>query len=200
MTRFTLAAAAAAAFIAAGPVSAPAQAAEEWTIDPSHTHILFFVNHFGMSDIQGEFLEFDGTFMLDRENPENSSINMTIDVDSLDTGWQERDAHFKSADFFDVGTYPTITFTSTDVEMTGDDTADVTGDLTIKDITMPVTLDVTLNGLQDDHPIREGNQAYAGFTGTTTVLRSDFEVDMFAPAVSDEVVIRIEMEATGPQS
>ncbi|NBC34173.1 MAG: polyisoprenoid-binding protein, partial [Alphaproteobacteria bacterium] len=89
MTRFTLAAAAA-AFLAAGPATAPAQAAEEWTIDPSHTHILFFVNHFGMSDIQGEFMEFDGTFMLDRDNPENSSIDVTIDVGSLDSGWQER--------------------------------------------------------------------------------------------------------------
>jgi polyisoprenoid-binding protein YceI len=145
-------------------------------------------------------MEFDGTFMLDRDNPENSSIDVTIDVGSLDSGWQERDAHFKSADFFDAENYPTITFTSTSVEITGESTANVTGDLTIKDNTMPVTLDVTLNGLQDDHPIREGRQAYAGFTGTTTVLRSDFDVDMFAPAVSDEVVIRIEMEATGPQS
>lgn len=200
MTRFTLAAATAAAMLSAFPTAAPAEAAEEWTIDPSHTHILFFVNHFGMSDIQGEFLDFDGTFRLDRENPENSSVEVTIDATTLDTGWPDRDAHFRSADFFDVENFPSITFTSTRVDITGEDTANVTGDLTIKDITLPVTLDVTLNGLQDDHPIREGRQAYAGFTGTTTVLRSDFDVDMFAPAVSDEVVIRIEMEATGPQS
>ncbi len=181
-------------------LAGPAAAAEEWAIDPSHTHILFFVNHFGMSDIQGEFLDFDGTFMLDTEAPENSSIAVTIDVASLDSGWAARDEHFLSADFFTVEEHPTITFTSTDVEVVGADTATVTGDLTIKGITRPVTLDVTLNGLQDDHPIREGTQRYAGFTATTVLRRSDFGMDLYAPAVSDEVEIRIEMEATGPAS
>ena len=195
MTRFAIAAVAA-TFIAAGPT----HAAEEWTIDPSHTHILFFVNHFGMSDIQGEFLEFDGTFMLDREAPENSSIEITIDVNSLDSGWQPRDEHFLSPDFFDSATHPTMTFASTAVEVTGDNSATVTGDLTIKETTLPVTLDVTLNGLAEDHPIIEGQQPFAGFTAATSLLRSEFDVGLFAPAVSDEVVIRIEMEATGPQS
>lgn len=195
MTRFVIAAAAT-AFIAV----APAQAAEEWTIDPSHTHILFFVNHFGMSDIQGEFLEFDGTFLLDTDSPENSSISVTIEVDSLDSGWPARDDHLINPDFFESETYPTMTFTSTAVEVTGDDTALVTGDLTIKETTLPVTLDVTLNGLQDDHPFMDGQQGFAGFSATTSLQRSAFDVGLYAPAVADEVVIRIEMEATGPQS
>jgi polyisoprenoid-binding protein YceI len=200
MLRPATATAIAAAAAAALGVARPAAAAEEWTIDRSHAHILFFVNHFGMSDIQGEFLDFDGTLMLDTEAPETSSIEVTIDVSSLDSGWAARDEHFLSADFFDAEQYPTITFTSTDVEITGEDTALVTGDLTIKDTTRPATLEVTLNGLADDHPIREGTQRYAGFTATTTVLRRDFGVDRYAPAVSDEVEIRIELEATGPAS
>ena len=195
MTRLAIAVASA-ALITAGPV----QAAEEWAIDPSHTHILFFVNHFGMSDIQGEFLEFDGTFMLDTDAPENSSIEVTIAVDSLDSGWPARDEHLINPDFFESETYPIMTFRSTAVELTGEDMAAVTGDLTIKETTLPVTLDVTLNGLQDDHPILPGQQGFAGFTATTTLLRSAFDVGMFVPAVSDEVVIRIEMEATGPES
>jgi len=192
---------AAAAFAALGlGFAQPAAAAEEWAIDQSHAHILFFVNHFGMSDIQGEFLEFDGTFTLDTEAPENSSVEVTIDVSSLDTGWAARDEHLLNADFFDAEQYPTITFTSTGVEVIGEETALVTGDLTVKDTTRPVTLEVTLNGLADDHPMMEGTQRHAGFSASARVLRSDFGVDMFAPAVSDEVEIRIELEATGPAS
>ena len=188
-----------ASLLAGASMLIPATAsAVDYTIDQSHTHILFFVEHFGLSSIQGEFLEFDGTFSLDVDSPENSEIAITIDVASLDSGHDGRDEHFLSADFFDVETYPTVTFTSTDVTVTGDNTAEVTGDLTIRDVTQPVTLDVTLNGMLDDHPFTDGTQPYVGFTATTMILRSDFGIDMFVPAGSDEVEIRIEMEAVGP--
>ena len=172
--------------------------AVDYTIDQSHTHILFFVEHFCLSSIQGEFLEFDGTFSLDVDSPENSAIAVTIDVASLDSGHDGRDEHFLSADFFDAETFPTVTFTSTDVAVTGDNTAEVTGDLTIRDVTQPVTLDVTLNGMLDDHPFTDGTQPYVGFTATTTILRSDFGIELFVPAGSDDVEIRIEMDAVGP--
>ena len=173
--------------------------AEEWTIDPTHTIIGFAVDHFGMSAIKGRFHTYEGEFVLDTENPANSSINITIDVASMDTGNGPRDDHFRAADFFEVETFPEATFTSTSVEITGDTTAEVVGDLTIKGVTKPVTLSVTLNGMLDDHPIVQGTQAYAGFTATTEFERADFGIDTFA-GVGDTVSIDIEMEATGPNS
>ena len=194
MTRFASTVAAAALLL---PATA---AAETFAIDDTHTHIIFGVDHFGMSTIIGEFHEFEGSFELDLENPENSSIEIVIDIASLNTGVPAREQHFLSADFFEVETYPTATFTSTGVTVTGDDTAEVVGDLTIKDQTHPVTLDVRLNGLQDDHPMVDGTQTYVGFSARTTLTRSDFDLGLFAPAVADEVNIQIEMEALGPTS
>ena len=103
--------------------SAAAKAADSYSFDKSHTHILFYVSHFGFSTTQGEFLDFDGTLLLDPEDPSNSMVSVTIDAASLDTGYAERDEHLRTADFFDVEQFPVITFESRDVEMTGDDTA-----------------------------------------------------------------------------
>lgn len=190
----TLTAAAAISLLAAAP------AAAEWTIDNSHTHILFSVNHFGMSNIIGEWEVFEGALDLNADDPAASAVSITIDAASLDTGHEGRDAHFLSADFFEAETYPEITFVSTGIEMTSDTTMVINGDLTIKDTTQSVALDATFNGSLDDHPVIDGVQPLAGFSATTTVLRSDFGVDMFAPYVSDEVVITIEMEVVGPTS
>ncbi|MCA8908988.1 MAG: YceI family protein [Rhodospirillaceae bacterium] len=194
MTRFATALAAAALLL---PTAA---AAEPFTIDNSHTYVGFTVNHLGMSTISGTFSDVEGTFDLDLEHPENSVVDITIAIASLSTGFEARDTHFLSADFFDVETYPTATFTSTAVTVTGEDTAEVTGDLTLKGETRTVVLDVTLNGLRDDHPMIDGTQAYAGFTATTTLSRSDWGLGLYAPAVADEVEVRIEMEALGPTS
>lgn len=194
----TLAAAAVSALALSAAAPAAQAEPQSWVFDPSHTHILFFVDHFGMSDIQGEFLGFEGELLVDEENPENSSLTVTIDITSLDTGYEPRDEHFLSGDFFDAEAFPQATFTSTSVEPTSETTATVTGDLTIKGNTAPVTLAVTLNGLMDDHPILEGTQRFAGFTAEGTVLRSDYGVDGFVPAVADEVVLRIETEVNQP--
>lgn len=200
MTKMSRLALVAAGLLAGTSLAPAALAQESWTIDNSHTHILFTVDHFGMSTIYGEFVDFTGTLMVDRDAPENSSVEIVIDAASLDTGWEARDEHFLSADFFEAETYPEITFVSTGVTMTGDTTMEIAGDLTIKGITHPVVLDTTLNGVMDDHPIIEGTQAFAGFSATTTVLRSDYGVDMFTPYVADEVTIMIEMEVLGPTS
>ena len=181
----------ASAAVGAALIAAPA-VAEEFAFDPSHTHILFTISHFGFSDVQGEFLDFEGSVALDPDAPENSSVSVTIDTASIDTGWEARDEHLRNADFFDVGTHPTMTFESTAVEMTGDDTALVTGDLTILGTTQSVTLDVTLNAM-GPHPFREG-VTVAGFRATGSIDRTEFGLAYGSPGVGDEVQIHIETE------
>ncbi len=175
-------------------LAAPAMAQSEWTIDRSHTHVMFSVSHLGFSNTHGEFDGFEGTFMLDPEDPTTASISLTIDAGSVDTNWPARDEHLVSPDFFDVQTYPTITFESTGVEQTGADTAEVTGDLTILGVTHPVVLDVVLNGVAPN-PFNPA-VTVAGFTATTSISRSDFGMVFGVPAIGDEVIIRLEMEAT----
>lgn len=193
---------AAAVALGIAALSQPAAAADSFAFDPFHTEILFSYNHLGNSRAYGNFREFEGEVILDRENPENSSINLTIVAASIDTGITPFDNHLKSADFFEVETYPEITFTSTAVEPTGDTTARVTGDLTIKEHTRPVVLDVTLNHL-GEHQLSAFMPDYAdmevaGFSATTTLLRSEFGVDMMAPLVDDEVELIIETELLRP--
>lgn len=173
--------------------ASPALAADEFAFDHSHTHVLFFVDHLGFSTTQGEFLEFDGTLMLDTEAPENSSVTVSIATDSIDTGYADRDEHLRSGDFFNVEEYPEMTFASTGVTVTGENSAEVAGDLTILGVTQPVTLDVTLNGL-GAHPFN--GSTVAGFSATTTISRSDFGMDFGVPAIGDEIEIRIETEAS----
>ena len=196
------AAAAVALGIGIGALSQPAAAADSFAFDPFHTEILFSWNHLGNSRAYGNFREFEGEVILDRENPENSSIDLTIAAASIDTGVTPFDNHLKSADFFEVETYPEITFTSTAVEVTGDTTARVTGDLTIKEHTHPVVLDVTLNYL-GEHQLAQfvpdyADMEVAGFSATTTLLRSDFGVDMMVPLVGDEIQLIIETELLRP--
>lgn len=173
-------------------LATPAAAQSEWAIDASHTHILFSIDHLGFSNTHGEFLEFNGTLMLDPEAPESASISIVIDAASIDSGWPARDEHIRNADFLNVETYPTITFESTGVALTGEDTAHVTGDLTILDTTQEVVLDVVLNGL-GPHPF--SGATVAGFTASTVINRSDFGVSFGVPAIGDEMSITIEMEA-----
>jgi polyisoprenoid-binding protein YceI len=108
------------------------------------------------------------------------------------TGWEQRDGHFMSGDFFGAEEGDMVTFTSTAIEVTGEDTALITGDLTMNDVTKSVVLDAKLN-LIGTHPM--AGKEWAGFDATTTLVRSDFGLGMFAPAVSDEVEVRISLEA-----
>lgn len=173
--------------------------AQSWTIDPSHTVIGFEVDHFGMSTMIGRFDVFEGDMVIDTDAPEEASVSFTIDIASMDTGHEGRDAHFAAPDFFDAATYPTARFVSRDVTVTSDTTADVTGDLTIKDVTQPITLAVVLNGLMDDHPIQPGTQRYVGFTATGSFPRADFGIDKYS-GVGDIVTLRIELEASADGS
>lgn len=189
---FLTAALAASAALASG--SAPA--AQEYQFDNAHSHIHLSWNHLGFSTDYANIQVFDGTFLLDEENPEKSSVEVTIDMTSLDTGVAKFNDHLKSADFFNVEKFPQATFTSTKVELTGDKSAKVHGDLTVHGTTKPVVLNVMLNKM-GQHPM--ANVPAAGFSAETQVMRSDFGVGKYAPMVSDAVTISIQTEAQVPK-
>ncbi|SFR10696.1 YceI family protein [Poseidonocella sedimentorum] len=183
----------AAATLAALPFASPAVAEPEaYVLDASHSQIVFSYNHLGYSTSWGMFSGFEGDISFDQESPENSSVTVSFPVKSMLTGWEARFEHLMSGDFFDATDDEMVSFTSTGIEVTGETTADITGDLTINGITKPVTLAATLNQA-GEHPMAK--KPWAGFSATTTVLRSDFGVGGFAPFISDEVEIQISVEA-----
>ncbi len=180
-----------AAALVAAPFAVQAEP-EAYTLDASHSQILFSYNHLGYSTTWGMFSGFEGDIQFDQEDPANSSVTVSFPVRSMFTGWEGRFEHFMSADFFGAEEDEMVTFTSTSIEVTGETTANIIGDLTLNGVTKPVTLAATLNQT-GDHPME--NKPWAGFDATTTLLRSDFEVGAFAPFVSDEVEVQISIEA-----
>jgi len=183
------------AFLAA---LAPSAQAQTFAFDPTHTKIMFAYSHLGMSQQYGRFDGFDGEITFNAEKMAESKVNVTIDVNSIDTDVAKLDEHLKSADFFDTAKHPKITFKSTSVKQTGSKSMQITGDLTIKGRTQSVVLDATLNHL-GEHPLAKFVKAYAGstwagFSGVTRVRRSDFDLGLYAPLTSDTVDIIIETE------
>ncbi len=170
----------------------PALAADTYTIDPTHTQVEFTYSHFGFSNITGRFDKVESEVAFDAADPIQSTVRVTIPVDSISTGVEKLDAHLKSPDFFDAARYPTATFTSTGVTVAGEGKLAVAGDLSIHGVTRPVVMDVTINKL-GEHPMSK-KQA-AGFDASFDIKRSDFGVGGYAPAVSDEVRIEITVEA-----
>ena len=158
--------------------------AGSYTIDPAHSEIGFTARHAMVTKVRGSFTDFTGTATTD-EGLGNASISVEIQAASLDTRNADRDGHVKSADFFDVETYPTITFTSTGVEAEGDDHLLVTGDLTIKDVTKSVTVDLEFDGEVTD----PWGNSRVGFEGSTEINRSDFGLTWNAPLKSDGVLV-----------
>ena len=139
-------------------------------LDPAHSAAEFSARHMMIATVRGVIKNVTGTLEIDKDNPANSKVNVTLDATTLFTDHPDRDNHLKSADFLDVENHPTITFKSTRVEVTSDDTARVSGDLTIRGKTLPVTLDVEFLG--------EEKSLYGdtrvGFTGTTRINREDW--------------------------
>ena len=170
--------------------SGSAFAADAYKIDPNHSSVTFQYTHFGFSHPTGKFMNAVGTVNLDKADPSKSSVEVSFDVAGVNTGVPALDAHLKTPDFFDAAKFPTATFKSTKVVVTGKDTAKVTGDLTIHGVTKPVTLDVKLNKLDLNMMKKED----AGFTATATIKRSDFGMGNYVPAVSDQVDLYIEAE------
>src|ERR1700749_1642971 len=129
--------------------TAAAASVRTYTIDKTHSEVTFQVRHL-LTKVRGRFTEFAGTVVLDQEHPERSSASLTIDAASGDTGTPDRDTHLRADDFFAVGTHPMLTFTSSRVVKTGDDTYDVVGSLTIRGIAKEITLPVTYLGTAKD--------------------------------------------------
>lgn len=151
-------------------VAAPMFAAEPWTVDKGHSSATFKVRHF-TANVVGQFRDFEGNIQIDRANPAQSSVEFTIQTKSIDTGSERRDNHLRSADFFEVEKFPTITFKSTSVAAKSKDTFEVTGDLTMRGVTKRVTLPVTFFGFVK-HPRGEK----AGFEIETILNRKDYGI------------------------
>lgn len=172
-------------------LAAPA-IAENYVLDASHSQIVFNYDHLGFSTTYGMFSGFNGEIMFDQANPAASSVSVSFPVKTMLTGWQERFDHFMTADFFDAADDEMVTFTSTAIEVTGEKTAKITGDLTLNGVTKAVVLDAVMNQV-GEHPMAKA--PWAGFSATTTLIRSDYNLGQFAPFVSDEVQVQISIEA-----
>jgi polyisoprenoid-binding protein YceI len=151
----------------------PGLVAGTWVIDPAHTEVGFVVRHMMVSKVKGRFGKVEGTITV-AEDVLKSSVEATIDASSIDTRDENRDAHLKSADFFDVENYPTITFRSTGLRADGSDFV-LDGDLTIHGTTRPVSLALEFNGAQPN-PLAEGKPT-AGFSAHTEISRKDFGLE-----------------------
>lgn len=167
-------------------------AATEYSLDPQHTSVVIAWNHFGFSNPTAYISDVSGKISFDKENPEKSSVNVTLPVKTIDTHVKALTDEFLGKDYFDVKTFPEATFQSTRVVSKGGNKYDVEGNLTIKDMTKPVLLHATLNK-QDMHPMVK-KQAI-GFDATGVIKRSDFKLDKYVPAVSDNVTITLSTEA-----
>ena len=181
------------ALFAAWTVSVPALAtAESYVLDRSHAHVTFTVDHLGYSMVHGQFREFDAEIDFDIENVEATNATFVIEAASIDTFWDARDRHIRSKDFLDVDNYPEITFVSTNVTQTGADTADITGDLTIRGTTHEVTFNGRLNkaGPSPFDP----SKTIVGLTVEGEIDRTAFGVSYAAPAVGITIPIRIDLE------
>lgn len=183
-----------AALAVAAPVAAQdlsAVPAGTYQVDPTHAYVNFSYSHFGLSNPTLSFDEFDLTMELDPADPTNTTVSLTIDVDSVVTGSEIWHDHLTSADWLDTEAYPEATFESTSVEAAGDGAYKVTGDLTLHGETKPVTMNVAINGAME-HPF--SGDPVVGISASGEVLRSDFGVGKFAPNVSDEVTIEVTAE------
>jgi polyisoprenoid-binding protein YceI len=169
----------------------------QYALDVSHSRIGFVARHAMVTKVRGAFNKVEGTGFLDGSNPANSKVSVRIQADSIDTRNEQRDAHLRGNDFLDMENFPEITFESTEAKQLDDTTFQLTGDLTIKGVTKPVTVDFTFEGAAVD-PF--GNQR-VGFEGSTTINRKDWGVSWNAALeaggvlVSEKVTLEFEISA-----
>ena len=174
----------------------PGYVAGRWALDRDHSSVSFSVRHLMVSKVRGQFTDFDGEIVTGSD-PLDSSVSATVVLASIDTGNADRDAHVRSADFFDVEAYPTLTFRSTGVRADGDDFV-VDGDLTLHGVTRPVSLALEVNGFQHASPF---NDVRAGFSATAEINRKDFGIEFNMPlegggvVLGEKIQIALEIEA-----
>lgn len=169
----------------------------DYVIDPAHTSIGFTVRHAMVTNVRGSFAEHEGTLHLDGADPARSTAAIDVKIASVDTGIADRDGHLRSGDFFDAETFPLMTFRSTSAAQTGGDTYRIDGELTIKDVTRPLSIDLEFNGSATDV---YGNER-VGFEGSAEILRSDWGLTWNAALetggvmVSDKVKLTFDISA-----
>lgn len=181
-----------AALLSTAAYSAAHAAPETYKADTGHASVRACWSHFGVSDQCVYFREPDATLVYDDADPTKSTLTVTFDLKKLETLVPVFNGHLTSGDWFDVAKYPTATFKSTKIEKTSDKTGKVTGDLTVKGATKPVTMDVKLN-FAGVHPYPK-NGPSLGFSAVGKLKRSDFNLGNFAPAVSDDIALQIDIE------
>ena len=193
----TAAFAAALALSAAGAAHAqlttsPAAAqAGTYKLDPAHGKITWSITHFGFSTYIGQFSHVDATLKVDPKAVGATALDVTVDTNSLGTLNPALDTHLKSKDFLDVAAFPTATFKATKVTQTGEKTADITGNLTLHGVTKPVVVHAVFN----QGGVNPLDKKYSlGFAGTAEIVRSEFGIKSYVPAISDKVTLTIEAE------
>jgi len=193
----TLIAAILAAPLATAAVAAPAP----YVMNESHSQVLFTYDHAGFSTTFGMYSGFGGDIMFDPADPASSSVSVTFPAESMITGWDARSQHFlQSGDFFNLGDFPDVTFASTSIEVTGDETANIVGDLTLNGVTKEITLDAKLNAMVEEYPFPPyQGRAAIGVDATATLNRSDFNLGQFAPFIPEEVPLTISIEAVAAE-
>ncbi len=182
----------AAALFAAGAAHAEPV---RYALDPAHTQVAFSIDRFGFNRVLGLFDQVSGEMVIDQANPANSSVRATIAIASINTGHDLRNEHLRAERWLNAERFPTAEFRSTEVRLTGENTAQVTGELTLLGQTHPVTLDVTLNQIG---PLPNNQRQSAGFSARGTLSRAAFGSTIGAGAIGDSVSIQIEALALAP--
>ena len=179
------------------PTAADLDLTGDYQLDASHSRVGFSARHAMVTKVRGSFNEVEGHAYFDAAHPANSRVSLTIQARSIDTRNEQRDNHLRSNDFFDMETYPEIRFASTAVDQIDDETYRVTGDLTIKDTTKPVTVDFTFTGVAND----PWGNTRIGFEGSAAINRKDWGVNWNAPLeaggllVSEKIVLEFDVSA-----
>src|SRR5690349_23017627 len=173
------------------PVTPSKYASTKWTIDKVHSNVKFTVTHLVISEVEGYFKIFDGTVEHSKPDFSDAKINFTVDVNSINTDNENRDKHLKSDDFFNAEKFPQMKFESTSLQPLGNNKYKLTGNLTIRDITKPVTFDVTYGGT-----ITSQGKTKAGFKATTTINRFDYNLKWNAATETGGMVVGKDVEVS----
>ena len=178
-------------FMSLGLLAVAPAWADEYKVDPVHSMVVFRIQHLGISFVYGRFTAPTGMISFDPAAPEKATFDVQVESKNVDTNTEQRDNHLRSHDFFDVAKFPTIHFKSTAVKKTGDNTYEVTGDMSLHGVTKSITITLTNVGSTKD----PWGGFRTGFESTFTVKRSDYGMTFMIPDVGDEVRLMVNMEA-----